>query len=129
MTSCLVLFAHGSRDPRWRAPFERLAADLREEGDPGRVRLAYLEFVEPSLEEAVRAAVSGGARAIRVLPLFLASGAHVREDLPVEAARLRRAHPDVEIELAAPLGEDPRIWDAIREVARSEIDRQPERPE
>lgn len=129
MTSCLVLFAHGSRDPRWRAPFERLAGDLREEADPGDVRLAYLEFVEPSLEEAVRTAVSEGARAIRILPLFLASGVHVREDLPAEVARLRRAHPGVEIELAAPLGEDPWIRDAARGIARSQIDRQRERSE
>ena len=50
----LVLFAHGSPDPRWRAPFERLADEVAAEAGRERVRLAYMESAEPTLFEALR---------------------------------------------------------------------------
>ena len=118
---CLILYAHGSRDPRWREPFERLAKDLEADLGADTVRLAYLEFVGPTLAEAVRAATLDGAETVRVLPLFLAAGAHVREDLPAEVARLRESGPDVEIELLPPLGEHREVWEAIRAVGRGAI--------
>jgi sirohydrochlorin cobaltochelatase len=39
----LVLFAHGSRDPEWARPFERIAAILRERLPATAVGLAFLE--------------------------------------------------------------------------------------
>ena len=38
----VILLAHGSRDARWQAPFERLAGELVASRGPGAVRLAYL---------------------------------------------------------------------------------------
>lgn len=39
----LVLFTHGSRDPRWLDPFEKLEAALRAKLGRDGVRLAHLE--------------------------------------------------------------------------------------
>ena len=52
MTAGLILCAHGARDPRWAAPFESVAARVRERRPDARVRLAYLEFIEPSPAQA-----------------------------------------------------------------------------
>src|SRR5439155_6571097 len=65
----IVLFAHGSRDPQWARPFEALAATLSRKFD-GPVKLAYLELMQPSLEQAIAAMVSEGAKTIRVVPVF-----------------------------------------------------------
>jgi len=45
----IVLVAHGSRDPEWSRPFERLAAALEKKLPAVAVALCYLEH-GPSLE-------------------------------------------------------------------------------
>ena len=113
----LVLLAHGSQDPRWRAPFEKLLADLAEELGPGRVRLAYLEFSAPSLLHVASEAQTDGVRELRVLPLFLASGAHVATDIPAQAGEAERRFPGVRVTVLHPVGEHPRMLQLLRELA------------
>lgn len=110
MKQGLVLFAHGSRDPEWARPFERIAASLRDKLPAVAVGLAFLEH-GPSLEEVVAALVAKGAGSIRVVPLFLGQGGHVKEDLPRLAADAARA--DVKIFVDKPIGEQPEIVEAI----------------
>lgn len=62
----IVLFAHGSRDPAWRAPIEAIAERMREIDASARVACAYLELTEPRLPAAVAALVAGGASRITV---------------------------------------------------------------
>ena len=66
--SRLVIFAHGSPDIRWRLPFEELTASLTERHGADKVRLAYMEFVRPSLADVVREAARDGKLHLRVLP-------------------------------------------------------------
>lgn len=81
MSHALVLLAHGSRDPAWVAPFERIVAH--------------------------------GARHVRVVPLFLGVGGHVRKDVPALVERARARHPGIEIEVTASLGEADALLDAV----------------
>lgn len=113
--ACLVLIAHGSRDPRWREPFERMERTL-EARSATPVRLAYMEFVSPTLMEVARECVEMGARHIRVMPLFLASGAHVATDIPEQVEQVRTEFPMVCVELVAPIGEDPRVFALLETI-------------
>jgi sirohydrochlorin cobaltochelatase len=109
----IVLFAHGSREPEWAQPFERIAAKLRDEF---RVELAYLERMRPTLEEALTSVIGEGAKRVRIVPVFLGEGGHVREDLPKLAAAARARHPGVEIVLEQTIGERKEVTDAIAAV-------------
>ncbi|HEY6572650.1 MAG TPA: CbiX/SirB N-terminal domain-containing protein [Candidatus Eisenbacteria bacterium] len=115
----LLLFAHGSRDPRWREPFERLEATLRAEQGDDRVRLAYMEFVPPTFLDAAADAERDGMTTLRVLPLFLSAGAHVAHDIPAQADEARARHPRLAIEVLPPIGEDPRFV-ALMKAATTE---------
>ena len=108
----LVLFAHGSRDREWARPFEQLAAMLSRRTD-ARVRLAYLELMSPSLTEAIGALAVEGVKSIRVVPVFLGSGGHTKEDLTKLVAKAREQHPALEISLDAPIGEQASVIEAI----------------
>jgi sirohydrochlorin cobaltochelatase len=108
----IVLFAHGSRDPDWARPFEALSKELGRKLPGVPVRLAYLEIMRPSLDEAIASLLAAGAQAIRVVPVFLASGSHVKEDLP----RLLARHPGVKLKLEPPFGEQPKVFAAIAEA-------------
>jgi sirohydrochlorin cobaltochelatase len=113
----LILFAHGARDPRWREPFERLAAKARAARPDVSVSLAFLELMGPTLEAAVDRLVEEGCSAIRVVPVFLGQGGHVREDLPAAVERARARRPGIAIELRGAVGEDDAVLDRIAAVA------------
>ena len=112
MKEGVALFAHGSRDPEWSQPFERIAASLAEKLPAVCVGLAYLEN-GPSLDEVVAALVARGAASIRVVPLFLGQGGHVNEDLPRLVQGAASAHQGLSVTLEKPIGEQPKVVEAI----------------
>ena len=108
MSSGIVLFAHGSRDRDWARPFQQLAEILRTKHD-GPVVVAYLELMSPTLDEAIAGL---GAKNIRVVPVFLGQGGHVKEDLPKLVAAAQKKH-GVTIRLEPAIGEQPTVIEAI----------------
>lgn len=119
--SALILFAHGARDPRWAAPFERLLRLTQAQLPAIAVRLAYLELMTPRLPETVAALVEEGCRQLTVVPVFLGQGGHVLRDLPLIVEQLRLDHPLTGIRVADAVGEDPAVLDAIVHYCTSTI--------
>ena len=113
----LLLFAHGARDPRWAEPFEAVAGRVRPAAPCLPVVLAYLELMAPTLAAAVDKLVADGATTVDVVPLFLGTGGHLREDLPPLVDALRSAHPDVTIRLHAAIGEHAAVSEAMARAA------------
>jgi sirohydrochlorin cobaltochelatase len=115
-TTGTILFAHGSRDPQWREPFEGILKKMQTLSTAP-TSLAFLECMTPTLEQAIDDMVGAGVKQITVVPVFLAVGSHVRKDLPIllEAARLK--HPDLELQASAAIGEQPAIQEAIAAFA------------
>jgi sirohydrochlorin cobaltochelatase len=117
VSSALILFAHGARDARWAGPFEAIAARVRQ-ADPGLpVELAFLELMTPDLAGAAQRAAAAGATRIDVVPLFLGTGGHLRQDLPLLIEALRQSHPELDIRLHAAIGENEVVIAAIADAA------------
>jgi len=76
-------------------------------------RLAYLEIMKPDLAEATGELVALGCAEIRLVPVFLGEGGHVRRDLPQLVEELRSKHPGVFITQLPAAGEDPDVLEAI----------------
>jgi sirohydrochlorin cobaltochelatase len=109
----LILFAHGSRDAAWAAPFEAVAARLRQRRPQWQVLPAYLERMPPDLPAAAASLVQAGCTRVDIVPMFLGTGGHVRRDLPALVQQLRDRHGGVEWALHAPIGEHPDVIEAI----------------
>jgi sirohydrochlorin cobaltochelatase len=109
----LVLFAHGARDARWAAPFERLRQMLREQLPQVSVELAFLELMSPRLPELIRELTAQGCADITVVPVFFGQGGHVLRDLPPMIDGIRLAHPGIRLKLATAVGEDESVLRAI----------------
>jgi sirohydrochlorin cobaltochelatase len=112
-----VLFAHGSRDPLWRAPIEAVANRMRQLTPGTLVECAYLEFSAPDLATAVQTLLNQGVVSVAVWPMFLGAGRHVREDLPVLLDELRQRHPQVAIGLHPAIAEHPDVLEAMARTA------------
>lgn len=113
----LILFAHGSRDPQWRAPMEAVAARATALEPGATVRCAYLELMEPDLPSCAATLIAQGSTSITIVPMFLGVGRHAREDLPLLVNELKRQHPQVSFELRPAIGEDARVVDMLARIA------------
>jgi sirohydrochlorin cobaltochelatase len=113
MRQGLVLFGHGARDARWAEPLERVLALLGQRAPAIPVVLGFLEIMTPDLEGAVRQLVNEGCDDIRIVPMFLGQGGHVRRDLPSLVAALHQAFPGKHLHISAPVGDDPAVLDAL----------------
>ena len=113
MTTGIILFAHGARDPNWARPLERLKRMLSERMPEAMIEPAYLEHMAPALEEAASDLIARGATELSIVPVFIANGGHLREDLPRRVDALMAMHPGVPVRIAPPIGEVDTILSAI----------------
>lgn len=117
MTTGIILFAHGSRDPQWRLPVEAVAQQISQRSASALVRCAYLELCLPSLPDAATDLIAAGAQKLKVFPLFLGVGKHAREDLPLLIQDIRLAHPHIPVELLPTAGENPALIALMADLA------------
>jgi sirohydrochlorin cobaltochelatase len=113
MKRALVLFAHGARDPKWAAPFERLQQLVQTSLPDVAVSLAFLELMSPSLPDLAAQLVADGCSEMTVVPIFLGQGGHLQRDLPLIVERLRADHAGLKVKVVGAAGEDDGVLDAI----------------
>jgi sirohydrochlorin cobaltochelatase len=109
----VILFAHGARDPDWAMPFKTIKAQLQAARPGMQIELAFQDFMTPTLDQAVAQVEARGAKRIVLVPLFMAQGGHLKQDLPRLAAKIREQHPQIELELQSAIGDVPEILQAI----------------
>ena len=81
---------------------------------PGeRIVLAFLDLMQPSLPACAASLHGEGVRSLRVVPVFLGSGGHLKDDLPGLVAAIWRDYPDLEIAIEPPIGEQAEVIAAI----------------
>jgi sirohydrochlorin ferrochelatase len=115
----LVLLDHGSRLPEAHAQLESLAERVRAKAPGFEVRVAHLEQAPPSLEDALAACAREGVDAVFVLPLFLAPGKHLTQDLPAQLERAAKLWPALRVRLLPSLGESVGLAELIAASARA----------
>lgn len=116
LPDAIVLFAHGSRDPLWRAPIDAVAQSIQARAPHTPVLCAFLELDRPTLPEAVSALAQAGHSHLRIVPMFLGVGRHAREDLPTLMQQLQGHHPTLSLELMPAVGEMPAVIECLARV-------------
>ena len=109
----IILFGHGARDSRWREPFDRLAQLWQAQHPNTQVELAFLEMMQPSLEEAVSSLSVKGATQITIVPVFFGQGGHLRNDFPVLLEACQKQYPNITLSATPAVGEDLAVLQAI----------------
>ncbi len=109
----IILFAHGARDPDWAQPFQLIRRQLQAARPDAQVELAFLELMTPSLEDAVAQSAGQGAKRVVLVPLFLAQGGHMKQDLPRLVGKIRGQHPQLEFKVMSAIGDAPEMLQAI----------------
>ena len=115
--SGLILLAHGSRDALWRQPIEAVHQLVQAMRPDLHCICAYLDACAPDLPAAAQSLIAQGVQHLIVLPLFLGTGKHAREDIPRLLDELRRQHPGCRFDLQTAAGENPRVTSLLAQLA------------
>lgn len=114
MTSAYLLVSHGSRDPRPEIAMQQLAGLVSQKLDNSQnlVGIACLELQSEPLHQQIKifaqSALTWGCDRIKIIPLFLLPGVHVKQDIPDEIALAQQAlGQDIIIDLQPHLGIHP----------------------
>lgn len=113
----MVLFAHGARDAEWALPIRAVRDEILRGDATAVVELAFLEFMSPTLPEVLDDLASRGFMRVRVVPMFIAQGGHLKRELPEMLAAARSRHPGLELRLTGPVGEQPEVVAAMARFA------------
>ena len=101
----LVLLAHGSRSPELGRAMRKLVTGLSTLHPGLEVKAAFLSLRRPGLERTLADLMAAGAKEIRVLPLFLLPGKHLKEIPALFRAQARR--DGVSLRLLPAIGSHP----------------------
>jgi hypothetical protein len=86
--TALVIIAHGAPDKQWNMPVLSLEDEVRNELNQRGlkeftyVRVALMEFSQPSVASVIADCKRQNIKQIYVLPLFIAPSSHSEEDIP-----------------------------------------------
>ena len=117
-TRVLALLGHGARDPAWADALWAVRAKIHARSPACRVEVAFLEHLPPDPETLLATLqAEGGITRVLFLPMFIATGGHLKRDLPARLARLRARFPQIRIELSAAIGLSDAVQEAMSEAA------------
>jgi len=77
------------------------------------IEYAFMEFSDITVEKGISALAAKGITEIKIVPYFLFSGIHIKEDIPGMAAECAVNFPGVKITMGMPLGADERLADIL----------------
>jgi len=83
------------------------------------VHVAYLQFAEPDIEDAIKGCVDNGATRIIIHPYFLSAGMHVTKDIPEIIKNSECLYPGVEFVYTEPLGSHEKLVQVIIDRIRA----------
>jgi sirohydrochlorin ferrochelatase len=113
-----VVFAHGSSVETANEAVRKAAAQLRERSGFQNVEAAFLEGGRPDLRTAVEMLSARGIGWVVVIPYFLTLGLHLQRDLPRLIREIESAHPELSIDVTAPLDGHPAMIEALLDRAQ-----------
>lgn len=117
MSTALLIVDHGSRRKAANQMLSEVADILRQKRPDLIVHIAHMELAEPTIQQGVDACVNDGASKIILHPYMLSPGRHATEDIPHMATEAASKHPNLKIDVTAPLGLHEKLGDIILERA------------
>ena len=115
--AALVLLSHGAKTAEWRENMEALQREVFKQNPAQKTRLAFLNLMAPSLNDALTELIVENETAITIAPIFIGTGGHIARDIAEIVASFQNQHPNVAFNLLPPLGTQPLVLSAMAAVA------------
>lgn len=107
----VVIVGHGSRSKEAREDFNKIISMVEEMVIPRKVNGAHMELCSPSIEECIKEIIETEPKikTIKIVPYFLYSGIHIKEDIPEIIEKIKASYPHIEFKLGRALGAEVEI--------------------
>jgi sirohydrochlorin cobaltochelatase len=100
----IILCGHGSKSNEGIMEFLEMTKKFSDLHPDCEVTCGFLEFHEPSFENAIIHLRSNGVREVYVVPAFLFTGVHFQYDIPLIFKLLGKKYPEMKIRMASYIG-------------------------
>lgn len=126
----ILLVGHGSKKEYNKVLITKTADLIQQKHPDYIVRCGFMEFNQPTIKESLDMFRNDNVDSIAVVPLFLARGVHIDEDIPgilgLAAGQKRGlfalANKEVPLVYADPIGPNPLLADLMMENAKAALD-------
>lgn len=115
MKEGIIILGHGSRREDANDEIREITRKLQTKNPQGKYQVAFLEFGNPSLVEAIESLLEENVHKVIIMPMFLTVGNHMHRDIPGKLLRLKTTYPDVKFVFAKHLGPDYRIVEIVED--------------
>ncbi len=112
MTGVLIV-AHGSRAKETELTIVSVLDMVKEKMGDIYIELAFMEFSEKTIEAGMKALINKGARKIKIVPYFLFTGVHLKEDIPNMVNDFMKDYPEIQVTMGEALGTDERLAEIL----------------
>ena len=118
-----LLISHGSK-VGYRSDLPIINKDRLEKLGYRDIYVSYVEFQEPNISDTAEKMVKDGVRHIIAIPMLLASGLHMKEDIPASLGLkegmtkgvARIWDRDIRIDITQPFGKHPMMKDVLMDI-------------
>lgn len=114
----ILYIGHGTRSKKGADEANAFVKRVIDRIDVAIQEISFLELSEPFIEEGFNRCVERGATEITVVPLFLLAAGHIKQDIPLELARLQAQFPEIQVTVKDPFGVQGRILDAVSDLIK-----------
>ena len=118
----LLLALHGSPRAQANGPAVAIVSQIAMTKKFEFVEVGYLECNDPDITTAIHDAFIAGVESLVIVPYFLHTGKHVKEDIPELIEHGRTEYPEMNIHLTHSVGDSDRLvnvlLDRIEDVRR-----------
>lgn len=117
MKTAVIIVGHGSRSGGADLILKRIAGEIKKSGRFEIMEHAFLQYVQPGVDEALKECIRQGAGKIVLVPFFMQPGKHVMKDIPCFIERTKKQYPALEITVTDFVGAHPDITKIVMDMA------------
>ena len=112
----ILYIGHGTRSKKGAEQAKQFLHTIIAQVDAPIQEISFLELTEPFIDEGFKRCVERGAAEIKVVPIFLLTAGHIKEDIPQALAPLKEKYPHIDVHVTESFGVQETILDAIAEL-------------
>ena len=111
----VLVVAHGSRAKETEITLETVleTAKSKISDSDTCIEHAFMEFSDKTIEKGIVQLIEKGVSEIKVVPYFLFSGIHLKEDIPNTVSECMGRYPNIKFVMGETLGTDERLADIL----------------
>jgi len=118
--TAVIILGHGSRSGDADRAIRKVVDRLRSTGSQDDVEHAFLQYVPPTLQEALKRCIGKKADRIVIVPFFLQEGAHVTKDIPELVQQARKQYPSITIVVTDYVGAHPLMAKIVEDLVKQQ---------